>query len=272
MRRLISLAVFTCLMASSAAFGQILYDNKSSIINGSNPNLYGIVTDPGAGAGGFDASVLQNVIPPGTVADTIFGFGHAAGNRLADNFTVPAGFQWTILGAHVFGYTTGAVTPTTTAGVMRFLDGAPNVGTPNVLAGDTTTNVLQPGSNVFLNIYRTLTTDIATATTRRQQDNILTLAAPLILGPGTYWFEYGLTGNNFVPPLQVVPRAGGVVTGDAVQFQSATSTYVAVLDGTTAKGIPFQLIGTASPIPEPTSMALVGLGAMGFAWRRWRKK
>jgi hypothetical protein len=252
------------LALSPAAFGQIVYDNKVTI---ANPNQLGIVTDPGAGAGGFDASVLVNT---GTPPDTIFGFGHGTGNRLAENFTVPAGFNWTISGAHVFGYTTGATVPGTTAGVARILDGSPAIPASVTLAGDTTTNRLQAGSNVFMNIYRTLPTDIATATNRRIQDNILNFAAPVVLGPGTYWFEYGLTGNAFVPPLQVVPRINGVNTGDALQFSPTTLLYSPVLDGTTPKGIPFQLIGTSAPIPEPASLGLLALGVVGLC-RRGRK-
>jgi class 3 adenylate cyclase len=29
---------------------------------------------------------------------------------------------------------------------------------------------------------------------------------------------------------------------------------------------------TAVPVPEPTSLTLVGLGAAGLVWRRWRRK
>lgn len=272
MRKLATFAAFACLLAAApAAFGQILYDNKSSITGGSNSLFAGIVTDTGAGAGGFDASVLQNVIPPGAVADTIFGFGHQNAVRLSDQFTVPAGEVWTINGVVNFGYLTGATTPTVTASNVRFFNGAPNAG-GTVIAGDTTTNLLTAGSNTFLNIYRTTTADIATATTRRIQTWTSTLTAPLVLNPGTYWLDYSNVGSSFVPPLQVVPRVGGIATGDALQSTDSGATYAAILDGTTMKGIPFQLIGTSSPIPEPTSMALVGLGAVGFAVRRWRKK
>jgi len=268
-RRMTQLAAFACMLCiSPAVFGQIIYDNKSTV---TNPNALGIVTDPGAGAGGFDASVLQNVIPPGTTADTIFGFGHAGAVRLAENFTVPAGFQWTINSAVTFGYLTGATTTTATAGTLRFFNGAPNAG-GTVIGGDATTNVLAAGSNAFLNIYRTLTTDIGTATNRRIQTMTLTLATPLVLQPGTYWLDYNSTGTSFVPPLQVVPRTGGIVTGDALQSLDSGATWANVVDGTTQKGIPFQLLGTVTPIPEPTSLALVGLGLAGFGWRRLRKK
>jgi PEP-CTERM motif len=270
MRRLTPFAVMACLLAASpVAFGQaIIFDNKSTV---TNPNAFGIVTDPGAGFGGADASVLQNTVPPGTTPDVNFGFGHQGAVRLAENFTVPAGFQWTINSAVTLGYLTGSTVPSATAGTLRFFNGAPNAG-GTVIAGDATTNVLVPGSNTFLNIFRTLTTDIATANTRHIQTMTLTLATPLVLQPGTYWLDYNSTGTAFVPPLQVVPRTGGVVTGDALQSVDSGATWANVLDGTVQKGIPFQLLGTVSPIPEPTSLALVGLGLAGFGWRRLRKK
>jgi hypothetical protein len=253
------------LFAAPAAHAQIIYDNASTVPGAISP--IGIVTNPGGGFGGADLSVL-------TAPDANFGFGHqnAANNRLIDDFTVPAGFQWTITRAHVFGYVTGATTPTTTAGVAQFFNAQPTVGSVPI-SGNTTTNLLS--SAVFTNIYRS-TPALPNAVDRRIVDNTLTLATPLILGPGTYWMEYGLVGNNFSPALNVAPPAGGIVTGNALQFQGATSTYVPLVDPAltgVAKGVAFQLEGTVAPIPEPTSLALVGLvGAASFGWRRLRKK
>src|SRR5512143_645082 len=53
---------------------QVLYNNGP------------IVTHPGGGAGGADASALQTALGMGT-----YGFGHAvsSGFRVADDFTVP---------------------------------------------------------------------------------------------------------------------------------------------------------------------------------------
>jgi hypothetical protein len=267
MRRLVALVAIGFVLATGpAAFGQVIFDNGSTV---ANPNALGIVTDPGAGAGGFDASVLQNVAGTNP-ADTIFGFGHQNAVRLAENFTVPAGQVWTINSVVTFGYLTGATTPTATGGTVRFWSGgAPNAG-GTVIAGDTTTNVLAAGSNQFLNIYRTLTTDIGTATNRRIQSMTLTLAAPLVLSEGTYWLDYNSTGTGFVPPLQVVPRESGIVTGDALQSLDSGATWANVLDGAAQKGIPFQLVG--SVVPEPTSIALVSVGAIGLGLRRLRKK
>lgn len=242
---------------SSVAQADVLYDNKVTV---ANPNSFGVVTRVGGGASGLDNSVL---IAP----DTTLGVGHGSGNRLADNFVIPLGETWTITGVQVLGYTTNATAPTTTAGVLRILDASPATG-GMVLAGDTTTNVLVGGSNVFTDIYRTTPTTL-TNTARRLQIQELSLGAPLVLGAGTYWMEYGLTGNAFVPPLQVLPEAGGVVTGNAVQFLTASSTYVAVSDGGSlaAKGIPFKVLGSAV-IPEPASMSLLGLAGIGLVARR----
>src|SRR5438105_2208339 len=142
MRRLIPYATLAILLAiGTSAFGQVIYDNGAAF---PGTLQYGIVTNPGGGFGGGDASVLT---PP----DTILGFGFNGGIRLADDFVVPIGQTWTITGFHTFGYTTNATVPATTAAVLRFLDGAPNAG-GNVLAGDPSTNVLT--SALFPNIYR----------------------------------------------------------------------------------------------------------------------
>lgn len=264
MRRLVALvAIGFVLAAGSVANAQVIYDNASTVPGAISP--IGMVTNPGAGFGGADASMLLS-------PDTVFGFGmnNAAvpAVRLADNFIVPAGQTWSITGANVYGYLTGATTPTATGGVLRFWSGTPGAG-GTVIAGDATTNVLVAGSNVFTNIYRTLSPDTL-ATNRRVQQSTLNLGTPLVLTAGTYWVEYGMVGNSFVPPLSVSPATGGVVTGDALQTVDGGTVYNALLDGTAAKGMAFQLTG--SVVPEPTSIALVGIGALGLGLRRLRKK
>ena len=97
MRRIVPLmAVALVLAASPAAFGQVLYDNASSISNTIAP--YGVVSNPGIGFAGGDLSAL--VAP-----DTTFGFtaNTATAFRIADNFTVPAGFFWNLTGASFLG-------------------------------------------------------------------------------------------------------------------------------------------------------------------------
>ncbi len=119
----------------------VLYDNGP------------LVTNPGAGAGGADASALQTALGLST-----YGFGNqvSAGNRVADDFTV-GGSGWLIGNITFFGYQTGSTTTSTfTAVNLRIWDGPPNVGTSMVVFGDTTTNRLV--SSTWTNIYRVLDT------------------------------------------------------------------------------------------------------------------
>jgi len=265
-RKLALVAVLAVVfVAAPAAFGQVIYDNKTSITGGSNPNAFGIVTRPGAGTGGSDLSV---VVAP----DTTLGAGHQNAVRLADDFTVPVGQIWTITGVTNIGYLTGATVPGVTAATVRFFNGAPNAG-GTVIAGDTTTNVLAAGSNAFLNIFRVSTTTL-TDQTRHLQTWTSTLGSPLVLNAGTYWLDYNNVGSSFVPPLQVVPEAGGVATGNGLQSTDSGVTFLPLTDGGSlaAKGVPFQLLGSIQTVPEPTSLALLGIGAVGYGWRRLRKK
>lgn len=72
----------------------------------------------------------------------------------------------------------------------------------------------------------------------------------------------GLSGftYNLTPGTQYFFISTGFDTPDFGAFQ------VAITPPSGSGGV---FLGT---VPEPTSLALVGLGAGGFAWRRWRKK
>jgi len=263
MKRSLSLGLIAAwwLATGSAANAQaIIYDNGST----GGPGTHGIVTNPGAAFGGGDLSAL---IAP----DANFGFSaNSAGPfRLSDQFVVPAGQTWTINNFHVYTYTTGATAPTVTAGTFQIFNGAPNAG-GTVIAGDTTTNVLT--ADAFAGptaIWRAQ--DTAPLTNNRQvQDATLTPGAAIVLSPGTYWFDFGLTystGAGFVPPLST--PVGGAVTGDALQ--SVGGVYAPLVDGTVPKGIPFSIVGTVSAVPEPGSMALCGVAVAG-AFASWRRR
>jgi hypothetical protein len=256
------LALGCLLSASAASHAQVLYDNGAAL---AGTGQYGLVTNPGGGSGGADASLV-------TAPDTTFGqSANTAGPfRLADDFTVPAGFQWTITGAHLFSYTTGSAVTTVTAATAQFFNGAPNAG-GTVIAGDTTTNVFT--SAAFANIFRAASTT-PTDANRHVQDATLTFGSSIVLQPGTYWFDFGetySTGAGFMPPITLISGAG--VTGNSLQQSAGVYAPWTDLGSGNAKGMPFILLGTASPVPEPTSLALVGLvGAAGMSWRRWRKK
>jgi hypothetical protein len=94
---LVSLVALTLVLAAApAACAGLLYDNASSL--GSLAAPYGIVTHPGGGAG--EADLCAVTAPDDTSSDMAnTGFG----DRLADDFTVPAGFRWNITGGRTGG-------------------------------------------------------------------------------------------------------------------------------------------------------------------------
>ena len=98
------------------------------------------------------------------------------------------------------------------------------------------------------------------------------LGAALVLNPGTYWVDYALTSSTgavFSPPISLPTAA---ITGDALQLDG--TNFVALVDSSGAKGVPFQLIGTSAAIPEPGTWALMGVTLVGLATyvNRSRKK
>jgi hypothetical protein len=95
---------------------QFLIYNNGSLVAGTGQ--YGIVTNPGQGAGGANVSAVFS-------PDTILGSSaNSAGPfRLADDFVVPAGQIWTITNVHLFSYTTnGNVSTTVTAAVLTHFE------------------------------------------------------------------------------------------------------------------------------------------------------
>ena len=124
----------------------VLYDNGP------------IVTHPGGGFGGADASALQDV----SLGMGTYGFGHqiSANNRVADDFTVPAGSPWTIDTITFYAYQTGSTTTSTITDVrVQIWDGPPMVDGSNIVFGDLVTNRL--ASSTFSNVYRVLDSDAA---------------------------------------------------------------------------------------------------------------
>jgi hypothetical protein len=143
-----------------------------------------------------DAAVLHNNGPlitnigtcPGTppnnnesqigAGSSTFGFGHqiSAGNRVADNFTVPAGQTWEIQAITFFAYQTGAGigTPSMNQVSLQLWLGRPGDAGSIVLCGTTTNNVL--ALSIFSGIYRTTSSaPCPGATTRPIFSNVCTL-------------------------------------------------------------------------------------------------
>lgn len=179
---------------------------------------------------GCNISILRSPL-------TTFGFGAQAiaGNRMADDFTVPAS-GWTIDSVHLFAYQTGSTTTSTITGVtVRIWDGIP--GASNVVFGDTTTNRLS--RSAFSCIYRN--TDSVNLQ-RPIMDNTVSIGATL--PAGTYWLDVSysgsLTSGPWQPPISI---NGQLATGNARQSLAFSNVFNPALDGQNPQGMPFVLFG-----------------------------
>jgi hypothetical protein len=229
----------------------VLYDNGP------------LVTHPGGGAGGADASALQTALLLST-----YGFGNqaSAGNRVADDFTV-TGSGWLINTITFFGYQTGSTTTSTFTSLnLRIWDGPPNQGGSMVVFGDTTTNRL--ASSTWSNSYRVLDTNLLDST-RPIMANVATVNT--FLPAGTYWVDWQAAGSlasgPWAPPVSILGQTGKP-GANALQYTSAG--WAALIDTGTAlapQDLPFIVDGLAdcsniSNVPwlsaSPTSGANAG--------------
>jgi len=222
-----------------------------------------------------DAAVLYNNGPlithigtcPGTPPNnnesqirpggTIFGFGHQVinNNRMADDFTVPAGQVWEIGAITFFAYQTGAGTgaPTMNQVTLQIWQGRPGDAGSVVICGTTTNNVL--ALSTFSGIYRTVnTTPCPGATTRPIFANICTLPVGCVpcLPAGTYWLDWNTNGTlasgPWCPPVTPTPAG-------ANGRQSLNGTWGDALDGTVVEALPFIIEGAqcgATPVEGST--------------------
>ncbi|GAB4579976.1 MAG: hypothetical protein Fur0022_27150 [Anaerolineales bacterium] len=206
----------------------VLYDNGP------------LVTHPGGGAGGADASALQTAL-----SMSVYGFGHAvsSGFRVSDDFTVPSG-GWTLDQVLFYAYQTGSTTTSTITSVnLRIWDGPPNAG-GNIIWGDTTTNVMS--GSTWSNIYRVEDITLTDAN-RPIMVNTVELGG-LHLPAGTYWLDWQTDGTlisgPWAPPISIM---GEITTGNALQFDTATWNPLLDTGTATQQGLPFQIIGVAEP-------------------------
>ncbi|MCL4263291.1 MAG: DUF4397 domain-containing protein [Anaerolineae bacterium] len=215
-----------------APTGNVLYDNGP------------LVNSPGTGVGGADESVLQTV----SLGMNTLGFGHQVlnGNRMADDFTIPPGSNWTIDEIVFYAYQTASpITSTITQVNLRIWDGEPGNG-GTVIWGDTSTNVMS--STVWSGIYRVTETTTGVATDRPIMASTVNLGG-LSLPPGTYWLDWQsdgtLASGPWAPPVTV---NGQTTTGNGLQSLTDNGvTWGPANDsGTlTQQGFPFLIMGSS---------------------------
>jgi hypothetical protein len=212
----------------------VLYDNGP------------MVTHPGGGGGGADASALQDV----SLGMGTYGFGAqlSAGNRVADDFTVTDAAGWAIDTITFFAYQTGSGTTSTITSLnLRIWDGPPNAG-GTVIWGDTTTNLLT--STTWANVYRVLEGTL-TATDRPIMACVATVNHTL--PAGTYWLDWQFGGSaSFSGPWQPpVTILGQTTTGNALQY---TTTGWAALVDVGPQGLPFIIDGVLAICGNPSDV------------------
>ena len=216
---------------ASPALGQVLYDNGP------------LVTNPGAGAGGLDASALQTGL-----GLTIYGFGaqQLNANRIADDFTVPAG-GWNIGTVTLYSYQTGAASPTITGVNVQIWNGVPGAAGSSVVFGDTTTNRLSPANPVIMsNIMRPLDTNLL-ETGRQLQ--VVTADIGTTLPAGTYWLDWQFNGTlasgPWQPPVTLLGQTG---KPGANALQSLAGVWGALVDGASPQDAPFIINGPGAAV------------------------
>jgi hypothetical protein len=200
-----------------------------------------LVTHPGGGFSGADASAVQT-----TLGLTIYGFGHAlsTGFRIADDFTVTDSGGWDVQTITFFAYQTNSGSGSTINHVnLRIWNGDPS-GSGTVIFGDTTTNRM--ASTGWSNIYRVLDTGL-TDTARPIMANVANVGTTL--AAGTYWLDWQtggtLSSGPWAPPISILSQTA---TGNALQFDPATTTWNPALDVDSQQGFPFIIEGVVVPV------------------------
>lgn len=205
----------------------------------------GLITHPGAGPGGADASRVQNATL--MLRSNGFSAADSAGFTVADDFTLtePA----VITGVTAFAYQTeSSTTSTLNHFAFRIWNGDPLVVGSAPIAGDLATNRLT--ATAFTGIYRDLETMPGDGT--RPVMSATAGGLDIALPAGTYWLEVQIGGllssGPWVPPLTLL-GAVSFPGANGRQFRSSWNPIDDTQDGDQPQGLPFQVTGTMAPAP-----------------------
>lgn len=260
-------------------------ENVTVLYNNGNVST-GATTESGVAApDGFTWSENQHDTGNTTEVNTALGFGATlapTGNRLADNFTVPAGQTWTITSVSVLGFVSGWTTLQSpfSGATLQIWDGRPGDVGSNVVFGDTTTDCLisSTPSNIYV-IRNTVVQPVTQGFTRPLWTNKLSVSPSLTLGPGTYWIDFQATSfNNAAVFFRNVVAAGVRTQNDwnARQYSIANNSWANILDTgapSSAPDVPqdiaFEVSGFNAAPSGQTFMDFDGDGKTDFGVTRW---
>lgn len=210
--------------------------------------------------------------PGATVSNTTTGVGtqiiDGGGNRVADDFTVPAGQTWNLTKATFYAYQTGyegIFSPFTDVRV-RIHNSIPSGGTSAVVFGDLTTNRLLASMDAMMyRVPNTTTPAPGTAPLLNRKVFKIEANVNVSLPAGTYWIEWqhfaGANGN-FSPPSTVVD-VRTVAGYNAIQWVGVESTWKPIID----TGNPATAADVALDMPFLLDYTLesMGVSEKGFA-------
>jgi hypothetical protein len=261
---------FVPLAFAATAFAQSADSTSRPSTTPTPPTTYGLPTDAafvytngpyvtgiGNGIGGANTSSIESGF--GT-----FGYGvqlaSGVDNRIADDFVVPAGKNWTLTKLHWLTYQTNA--PTTgsiTAINVRIWNTTPTTGGSPIWSS--AANVML--SQTWTGVYRVTAPPGDSA--RAIIDVQASLAGAPVLGPGTYWIDAQLAGSASFSGPWAPPTVPHLATDNG--RQSITGTWAAVADtlNLLPQDFPFALEGDdgGGGCPAATTYCVAKVNSLG---------
>jgi hypothetical protein len=220
--------------------------------NGVLWNNGGMITHPGAGAGGADVS-MASVIGGTSTAGSNARLVPPAGPhfRIGDDFTVPAG-GWTVGSVHTHAYETGGP-PTWSGANLNIRSGS--VDGPIVATATTTTWV-------WTGIYRVFNGAANIGNTQRPVYRLDFDFGSLNLAPGTYWIDWQVQGgvSGWAPYVMEPDPTGGINTTTVLengrQMFNAAGEWQPLLAEPGAE-TPFIVLAPGATAPPPSGTPVV---------------
>ena len=227
---------------SPAAYSSNLFDN----------GLF--ITAFGNGFGGADTSELEIIsVGPPLVMLTAYGarWQQSAGDRIADDFSVPASKRWSLSTLKWYGYQTDAppnATSTISDVRVRIWNQRPDQFGAVVLFGDPFTNRLLSSS--FTNCFRVRYNQLTNS-----QRAIFELQIDMSwlppLGAGNYWIDVSGIGSAAFSGPFANPTVPWLSTDNSAQFLAVNGAWLPTSTGVGGApcDFPFKLDGTETNVP-----------------------